>query len=135
MDRQKKAIFWVRLVPSPTFPFMSTHFIHSNTPSKPNIHFHANTFLWKGNNTDWSLLLTLLNKWGEWKEKLNMAKCLLHKRDLPKHFCAETLSTIVYLLNLVPTKVLKIRFLTVAHISGYLGRLIPKTKRDKVYII
>ena len=38
---------------------------------------------------------------------LEMTRCLLHKRDLPKKFWAEVASTTVYLLNKLPTKALK----------------------------
>ena len=38
---------------------------------------------------------------------LEMTRCLLHKRDLPKKFWAEVASITVYLLNKLPTKALK----------------------------
>ena len=37
---------------------------------------------------------------------LEMARCLLHDKDLPKKFWAEAASTSVFLLNRLPTKAL-----------------------------
>ena len=37
---------------------------------------------------------------------LEMTRCLLHEKDLPKKFWVETASTTVYLLNKSPTKAL-----------------------------
>ena len=41
------------------------------------------------------------------KTILEMTRCLLHEKNLPKKFQAETASTTVYLLNKLPTKTLK----------------------------
>ncbi|RVW60910.1 Retrovirus-related Pol polyprotein from transposon TNT 1-94 [Vitis vinifera] len=38
---------------------------------------------------------------------LKMTRCLLHEKDLPKKFWAETANRAVYLLNILPTKALK----------------------------
>ena len=38
---------------------------------------------------------------------LEMTRCLLHEKDLPKKFWAKTASTAVYFLNRLPTKALK----------------------------
>ncbi|KAL6317815.1 hypothetical protein AAG906_030569 [Vitis piasezkii] len=38
---------------------------------------------------------------------LKMTRCLLHEKDLPKKFWAETASRAVYFLNILPTKALK----------------------------
>ena len=38
---------------------------------------------------------------------LEMTRCLQHEKDLPKVFWAEATSTVVYLLNKLPTKTLK----------------------------
>lgn len=37
---------------------------------------------------------------------VNMAKCLLHEKDLPHQLWGETVCTSVYLLNICPTKAL-----------------------------
>ena len=38
---------------------------------------------------------------------LEMTRCLLHEKNLPKKFWAETTSTVVYFLNRLPIKTLK----------------------------
>ena len=38
---------------------------------------------------------------------MEMARCLLFEKSLPKTFWAETVNTSIYLLNLLPTKALK----------------------------
>ena len=37
---------------------------------------------------------------------MEMARCLLYEKDLPKQFWAEAINTSVYLLNMLPTRVL-----------------------------
>ena len=37
---------------------------------------------------------------------MEMARCLLYEKDLPKQFLAEAIKTSVYLLNMLPTRVL-----------------------------
>ena len=75
---------------------------------------------------------------------LEMTRCLLHEKDLPKKFWVEAASTIVYLLNRLPTKALKKytlfeswfsnqpKVMNLKTFSCLCFSFVPKVKRDKL---
>jgi hypothetical protein len=75
---------------------------------------------------------------------MEMARCMLHDKELPKNFWAEAASTIVFLQNRLPTKALKDRtpfeawydykpLLNFFKVFGCLCfSYIPQVKRDKL---